>query len=744
MRRCSRLWHVIVILCACLASAAGPTFAQTERPRERVGLALGGGSARGFAHIGVLRWMHEHRVPVDLIGGTSMGGLVAGSFATGMDAQEIEALVAGLDWATVLAPDSPFVDKTFRRKEDARAFPSVLEFGLRGGPRLPTGLSPAVQVNLLFDRVALPYYGLTRFDDLPTPFRCVAVDLRTSDVVVFDSGLLQEALRATMAIPGVFTPVTTGRRVLVDGGVLNNVPADVVLNMGADVVIAVDVGSDLSTPKTSDSIFAVLGETLDVMMRAGTRRAVQSATHLVIPDLQGLAGSDFSRVAEFIERGYAGAEASRATLIQYAVSEEAYRAYVDARQSKRRSAVPVPSFLAVEGVGGHLATVIRRMLRPHVGRPLAPASLERDIVLLTGSERFDSITYRVTERGGRTGLTVIARAKAHAPPYLLGALDLQNAESSGVVATLRSRIVHLDFLLSGAELRLDLGIGSTSRAGAEYFMALGRSGLFVAPQASYDRASSNLYVDDSLVSQYRRVTRTAAIDVGVTTGRRFEARVGFDYSDVLADVTVGDPLLPVIDGLQRSWRANGRFDGQDGPVLPMRGLRLTGEVRRFLETAPARPTDEGLVVEDPDRLVQARVDGSYFHPVGQHGRIFLGGAVGSSFGATASINSFTLGSPFKLGAFRDGQLRGSNAALATVGYFHELARIFEGALGRLHVGGWVENGAAFETLGDARFETNVSGGLIMETPLGPGFLMASVGRGGKHRLYVGIGPLFGK
>ncbi len=715
---------------------------QPAAPRPRVGLALGGGSARGFAHIGVLRWLHEHRVPVDLIGGTSMGGLVAGSFATGMTTEEIEALVAPLDWARILAPDTPFTDKTFRRKEDARAFPSLLQFGLRGGPKLPTGLSPAMQVNLLFDRVALPYFGLSSFDDLPTPFRCVAADLRRSEAVVFDSGPLDEALRATMAIPGVFTPVVAGDRVLVDGGVLNNVPADVVAGMGADVVIAVDVGSDLNTPKSSDSIFAVLGETLDVMMRAATRRAIQSATHIVVPDLKGLTGSDFSRVAEFVERGYAGAEANRATLSQYAVDEAAYRAYLDTRHARRRTAVPVPMILAVEGVRGHLETVVRRALRPHLGRPLNVSKLERDLVLLTGSDRFDSLTYHMADRDGTAALEVTARPKSNAPPYLLGALDLQNAESSGVVATLRGRIEYLDFLLPESELRLDLGLGDTTVAGVEYYLALGRSGLFVAPQVSYERTSVDLFVDDALRSRYRRVTRRGTLDVGVTTGRRFEARAGYDVADVLADVTVGDPLLPAVDGVQRAWRVGAKFDGQDGPVLPRRGLRLVGELRRFIKTAPARADADGSVVKDPDTLLQAKLDGGYFHPLGRSGRAFVSGRFYTSFGETAIINTFTLGGPFRLGAFRSDELRGSNVAAANAGYFHELARIFEGAFGSVHLGGWIENGAVFEKGGRARVATNLSGGVVIDTPLGPGFLTASVGEGGRFRFYVGIGPLF--
>ena len=279
----------------------GPGAAATARrradgrgsgPRPRVGLALGGGSARGFAHIGVLQWLDEHRIPVDVVGGTSMGGLIGGSFATGMSPEEIRALVDSLDWALVLSPDTPFVYKTFRRKEDTRAFPSQLRFGLKGGFKLPSGLSPGEQVDLLFDRIAAPYGSAVAFNDLPTPFRCVAADLRTAQPVVFDQRLARPGAARDDGHPGACSRRSgIGTQVLVDGGVLNNVPADIVKDTGlADVVIAVDVGADLTYEKQSDTIFSVLGETLDVMMRAGAARALASADLVLAPDLKGFTG----------------------------------------------------------------------------------------------------------------------------------------------------------------------------------------------------------------------------------------------------------------------------------------------------------------------------------------------------------------------------------------------------------------------------------------------------------------------
>ena len=180
--------------------------------RPTVGLALGGGAARGIAHVGLLRWFEEHRIPVDYIAGTSMGGLIGGAYASGLSPDEIQALMKEADWDLMFLADSPFRYKTFRRKEDARAFPGQIDFGLKGGFKLPAGLNAGQQIEMLLDRIAMPYYEIKDFDELPTPFRCVATDIRKSEPLVLRSGSFSRALRATMAIPAVFTPV------VVDGG----------------------------------------------------------------------------------------------------------------------------------------------------------------------------------------------------------------------------------------------------------------------------------------------------------------------------------------------------------------------------------------------------------------------------------------------------------------------------------------------------------------------------------------------
>src|SRR5262245_66300311 len=199
IRQIARLAAILVLV------ACGYDSDLHAQPRPRVGLALGGGSARGLAHVGVLRWLEEHRIPVDLIAGTSMGGLIGGSYATGLSPDDLEALLSQINWDSMFGSND-FQYLSVRRKRDARSYPSYLEFGLRGGLVAPPSLNSGQQVEFLLARITAPYYSITAFDDLPTPFRCVAVDLRTARPFILENGSLAQAMRSTMSIPLVFPP----------------------------------------------------------------------------------------------------------------------------------------------------------------------------------------------------------------------------------------------------------------------------------------------------------------------------------------------------------------------------------------------------------------------------------------------------------------------------------------------------------------------------------------------------------
>ncbi len=400
----------------------------------------------------------------------------------------------------------------------------------------------------------------------------------------------------------------------------------------------------------------------------------------------------------------------------------------------------MPASVTVEGIAVGDAARVASRLKPYVGRPLDSDALDRDLLLLTGSGRYESATYRIDEAGGETDLAIALKAPAHGPPFLSLALDLQNTQSSSVAATVRGRMLLFDVAGHNSEGRVDISLGDTLAASAGVYRPVGRSGFFVEPRAFAERRDTPVFEEDGYTAEYREYHAGGSFDAGFTTAYRLETRVGYTYDHLRMDVRIGDSALPSVNGPQQYVSAQVKFDGQTGPTIPDRGLYVKADLRQFFEVPDVVTTDTTRAA-DPDKMTSGRLQFSLFTPAGRRGRVLLGGSGGTSFGDTTVVNAFSLGGPFQLGAFYPGELRGSNAVVANLGYFHELARFAEGTIGRLWFGSLVEEGSAFEQWSAAKFHTNVTAGFVLESPIGPVFAGASFGLDGRYRVYFSLGPI---
>jgi NTE family protein len=737
----------ILSLTFAAAVAAQPEAGTSAQPRPRIGLALGGGSARGIAHVGVLEWFEEHHIPIDYIVGTSMGGLIAGAYASGMTPAEIKELMKSADWDLMFLSDSPYKYKTFRRKQDKRAFPSQLEFGLKGGLTLPGALNPGQQVALMLDRIALPYGNLKSFDDLPTAYRAVATDLRKGEMVVLDRPPLARAMRATMAIPGVFAPVNWDQWLLVDGGALNNVPADVARKLGADVVIAVDVGADAAQEQETQSLLTLLGRTIDTMMVTGTRKALESADLIIDPDLKGLTSMSWRQTDDLSDRGYQATAALESKLAGYEISPEAHTAFLAARQAKRRRDAPTPTYIAFQAIGMPISPRVERELRkalaPALNKPVVPDEIATHILEITGSDRYEYLTYSVSDRDKPTALEVGVRQKTYGPPFLMLGLDLNNIDSSNFAFNLDARVLHYGLVGAGSEARLDFVLGTNQRVAGELIKPLGSTPIFVAPRAYFDRRGRNLYLDNVFVADYRIKRTGAGIDFGTDFGRDAEARIGYDIADFRGRRRVGSPDLPDVDGTERYAHVDFVLDTQTSPLVPTKGLRLRSSLRQFFSAPTASGAFNDIVPASPQSFTSGEAQASWFTRANARAdRVFLIGGIGSSFGEHPLVNDFALGGPLRLGAFNNDQLRGDNYLLGVGGYLRGVGRLPDVLGGGIFLGGWVEAGSAFDVWDNQDWKSDVTVGAILETLLGPVFLGGSIGFTGGGRFYIALGPFF--
>lgn len=722
-------------------AAPGPTRAPMAEGRPTVGVAFGGGSARGIAHVGVLRWLEEHRVPVDVAAGTSMGGLIGGAFSTGMDTAELQDLLDIMDWDELFGGSS-FAYKNIRRKADGRAFPSRLEFGLRGGIVPPTSINSGEAVELLLGRIAAGYHEMESFDSLPTPFRTVAVDLVSARQVVISRGSLADAMRATMSLPLIFPPVSIDGRVLVDGGAMNNVPADVVKAMGADKVIAVNVGDLTDREAISETLLGVAGSTLDAMMRSTTRASLASADVVINVPLSSFGSLAWRRADELVEEGYKAAEAMRAELLPLAVSEADYAEWRQARQQRRRLELPAPAFIRLEGFGANDASRLEALLARHVGAPVDIAAIELDLTELSGLDRYETITWRTThDDQGRPGLLVIGRAKMFAPPFMMLGVNLENTTSDDFRLTATARYLAFDVAGSGAELRVDGTLGSDPGLGAEWYRPFGGSPVFIAPYAGLAVSSINAVEDDAVVARYGLFTTRAGANIGVNLSAFSDVRLGAYLGRTTARIEVGDPNSPEVVGRDAGVELTWRTDTQDSPVVPSGGV--ASQVR-LLHAFDAPDIRSGATTfKASASFTQLAANANAFWTVGSAGRLFAFGSLGTTMqGDPPPTSEFALGAAFRLGAYSYGELRGEHAWLGGGGYLRQLGRLPDFVGGPVFAGAWIENGDAFDDWSNAGWRTNTSVGVIMETLVGPVVIAGTYGFDGRWRTYFGIGRVF--
>src|SRR5580704_11812197 len=353
-----------------------PAAAPAPAQRPRIGLALSGGGALGLAEIGVIEWMEQNHIPVDRIAGTSMGGIVGAMYATGMTPAEIQQFAESIDWDIAFLPEPTYSQLSFRRKEDRRDYLIDTPLGLKHGLSGPNGFNPGHGVGLLLDRIAFRESDIASFDDLPIPFRCVATDMLSGEAVVLRDGPLAQAVRASMALPGVFTPVELNGRVLADGAMVQNIPVETVRAMG-------------------------------VMITQNEHRSLALAQVTVSVDTAGFSVADYDRAKELIQLGYKTAASQSAALLPYAIQDSAeWDQYLAARDERRHAPPKKVDIVQVTGADSDTDERIKNQLSKTIRGPLDLHKLDTQLTRIAGEGQFDRLGYEGFTQNGVPGLRV--------------------------------------------------------------------------------------------------------------------------------------------------------------------------------------------------------------------------------------------------------------------------------------------------------------------------------------------------
>ena len=739
LQRRSSVLLLLTLLSATLGLSAQSSETQTPKPpRSTVGLVLQGGGALGLAHIGVITWLEEHHIPVNYVAGTSMGGLVGGLYATGRNAAEVRAVVNSVNWDQVLSGQTPFDDLSFRRKQDARDYPNSLEFGIRKGLQFPEGFNSGQQVSLILDQVALPYSEIKSFNDLPIPFACVATDLVSGKPKVFRSGSLSLALRSTMSLPGIFTPVRTKGAIYADGGLLNNIPVEVAKEMGADLTLAVHLEEAPLPADANLSSFGVLNQSISVMISANELRSMESADLLISVPLQKYGLLDFNKADEIIKLGYDAAAAKAKVLLPLAVDDASWNAYLAERASKRRTN-PIPTFVAVQGVNQNLSNRVKEQMASVVGKPIDFNELDQQIMHLKGIGRFSTLSYSFVEENGKQGLLIKTEENAYGPPIVRPLILIDGSSLDNVTFNLGARITYLDIGSFRSEWRNDIILFSQYELRSEYYHPFTPlTHWFVAPRGLAEDDPFYLYQNNKLISIYRVRDAGGGVDVGYVFGTTGEIRMGYEGGWQHFSPQIGNTnQLPTFSGGYGRARLQYTLDRLDNAVIPRSGQAVKADFY-WTNASPiatgAYPALEGY-------------SQNYFR-ISEPSTIFLSGYAGTTFNNyNTGLPQFSLGGSRRLVAYGTNELLNDEYFLFQLGYIREMAKLPPLLGSGIYFLGLYE---AAQVYGPPRsminqasgFPTDAAAGIVVNTIFGPVEAAYAYGDTGHRKFFFRVGRLF--
>ncbi len=730
---------LLALLVVCLMPIVVlPQNAPTPGGRPKLGLVFEGGGALGLAHIGVIQYLEEHRIPVSYIAGTSMGGLVGGVYATGRNAAEVRDVVKGINWDQVIAGQTPYSDLSFRRKQDAREYPSTLEFGLHKGLQFPSGFNSGQQVDLILDRISLPYSAMKSFNDLPIPFACVATDLVEGREHIFRSGPLELALRSTMSLPGIFTPVHYDGHIYVDGGLMNNFPVSVAKEMGADIIVGSYLETEPLKPDAALSSFGVLGQAISVMIAANEREALKTADIVIKVPLLKYTAMSYDDADAIIKAGYDAAAANAEKLAPLSVDEASWRKYLDERDARRNRAATTPRFVEVTGVAPTVAASMARDMNSFIGKPIDTAALDKQLLEFNGLGAFSSLTYTVVEKDGQTGLQVQAQEKPYSPPIVRPLIVINGSDYNEVFFSIGARATFLNFGGYRRELRADVTVGSQYQLFTEYyrpFTAL--SNWFMAPRIDLNSLQYPLYDGNTLLSIYRDRQALGGFDVGYAFGRTGEFRLGYEGGYERLSPQVGkSTVFPTVDGGTGDIRLQYTFNTLNEPVVPRKGEGIKFDTR-YYNANPGAP--EGFPLSE--------LQVQNFFQLNQPSSVFLNAYGGTSYGYKTGIPAFNLGGPTRWAAYGQNELLTDQYFLFQLGYIRTLKKLPPLLGSTIDLLGEFEIGKTYKLPSPLApnppyLPGDIVGGLIVNTIFGPVEIGGAVGNYGHAKFFFQVGRIF--
>ena len=721
------------------AQSIAPQPAAAAKPRPKVALVLSGGGARGFAHIGVLRVLQELRIPVDFVVGTSMGSVVGGAYAAGSPVAQLEQLVRRTDWGAVIADRPPRDELAFRRREEDLLLPSRIEFGANlDGVTLPPSAAGNEALELALTRALPPGTRDKPVDQLQLPFRSVASDLVTGDLVELNDTPLFLTMRASLAVPGVFAPIRIQQRLLVDGGLVRNLPVDVARAMGADVVIAVNVGTPLAPEKALGSAIGVAQQMLQILTEQNVQRSLKELGPrdiLLAPDLKGVGFLDFERHDKAMQAGVAAARAQSARLLELALPESDYVAF-----EAHRMAVPViddqPRKLVslVVEPSGHInpeALAVQSGLT--VGQEVTVEQAHSAGTKLFSRGDLSRVETEVRDEPEGRIVTLKPAEAEWARSRLRVGLELSSDFSDNNNFELKMMHVRSSLNDWGAELRTVARIGTERVIGTQWWQPLGAgSQWYIAPSLEYGASATDLFSERGF--RQARIGydyHSATFAFGRQLGNWGDIRFGVMREGANSQVKIPyDPSLPEGHGHDTLQSVALSVDTLDSVAFPTRGMLVNLNVQRLPHHG-----DNALT------LSQQSLQGlQAFHTGRWAGHLYAEWARSQSGPAPLQLGGF-----LRLSGTAPQSVLGSRVVLGRMVMARSVGAMPAALGGDVRLGFSLEAGGAYgdgDPLHWGTLKQSASGFMAVDTRFGPVYFGAGTTKGGNSSAYLFLGPIW--
>jgi NTE family protein len=687
------------------AAESAPPPGDPTRPR--LGLVLAGGGAKGGAHVGVLKVLEEAHVPIDCIAGTSMGALIGAGYASGIPAKDLETFLTGIDWKAVVGGVGQRDLQPIEQKRAGVTYSNNLEFGLQDKRVvIPGGVVNTASIEDLLRTYVAGARMQPNFDKLPIPYRAVATDMVTGEMVVLKDGDLATAMRASMAIPGAFAPVVTDQYILADGGMVRNIPVDVARELCAERVIVVNLVEPSVPREKLQTSIQLLSRSNGVMIEANER--LQLAT--LGPDdvridvqMGDIGTADFERVPDTVPLGEAAARAALPQLARYSVSKDQYhvwRQQVTARQDVEATLADV-KYVGMERVNPKYLES-RAQVKP--GDTVDITEISAEAQRMSALPEFESVEYRLVGDPDHPTLEWMPREKRWGPNYLKFDLGVYGSAGGDLGFTVYAKHTRTWLNSLGAEWRNEIQIGLDNTLRTAFYQPLDvEQRWFVEPRVVLSLTREDVFYDGERLATYNFSDLGGGVDFGLNMGHRAQARLGYIYTRRDVSVDTGSLLLPEGDHDDAGVMAQLTYDSRDTAFNPTDGLAGMLEYLR---------SDDSLGADRNWERIEAGVGMAL--PV-RRDIVWATLAGGSDLGSDLPPDRlFMLGGPGSFPGFELGELRASAYWSAAGSYLWKMADIMTLRGQALYAGARLQATQVYDRL-DRIDEGQIYGGSLFLT-----------------------------